>query len=631
MPSTRRPTVVGLDTLAALLLLLTAAIFSTGGFVFYADSVRVSLRSTHRSLLALFVVVVIRTIVAPRAGPFGRWTSRWQRLLDSIQREPMAVSASPGVWRRAALAALGIAAALGVLLHDQLRHLDRVPDLGDPLFSMWRVGWVAHQIVTDPWHLFDANIFYPERLTLTLSDPVILPALSVAPLRALGVHPAVAYNVLLLSGFWLSGIATYLLVERLTGSARAAFIAGLSYACFGFRFEHYSHLEMQMTEWMPLALLALHLWLGRDSGSARYAIAFALAGVAQLYSSMYYAVFFLVYAAAIAAGLLASHRTPVRPLVRPLLVSAVIAALLAWPLAHAFTGAEPMKGARGLYEVDFYSAAPFDYLRVNRYSALWSPVLPSTLPERTLFPGAAPLALAAVALAPPLGTTRLVYLAGLLVSVDGSFGLHGIAYPFYYQLISPFRGLRSPARFSALVALTLSILAGFGARRLLRRRQSPAYQHAVFAALIAAVMIDAWPSLTLQPVWKEPPPIYDPLRFAPNAVLAETPILEDAFDNIPYMYFSMWHWARMVNGYSGFIPKSYDDLHKAMLRFPDAQGIDALRRRGVTYVSVNCGLNDSERGCEQRAEAMRRNTALRLTADTTWMGRTAQLYEVLPP
>ena len=645
MPSTRRSTVVGLDTLAVIFLLLTAAIFRSGGFLFSIGSVRVSLSSTHRTLLALLIVIIIRTIVAPRVGPFGRWTAQWQRLLDSTEREPIVVSVAPGVWRRAALAGLGIAAALGVLLHDQLRHLDWVPDLGDPLFSTWRIGWIAHQIVTSPLHLFDANIFYPERLTLTLSDPVILPALTIAPLLALGVNPVIAYNILFLSGFWLSGVATYLLVERLTGSARAAFIAGLAYACYAYRFEHYSHLELQMTQWMPLGLLALHLLLGRDPGSGirdsnpesrvpsparwRYALALALAGVAQLYSSMYYAVFFLVYAAAIGAGLLLVHRAPVRPLMRPLAGCAIVAALLAFPLARAFTAAEAMKGARGLYEVDFYSAHPSDYLRANRYNTIWHTRLLPSEPERTLFPGAAPLALAAVALAPPFGTMRLIYAAGLLLSFDGSLGLHGVAYPFYYQLMLPFRGLRVPARFAALVGMTLAILAGFGAQRVLRRRQSARAQHAMFAALIAFVMIDAWPTLVLTPVWKEPPPIYDALRFAPNAILVETPIPSDEIGNIPYMYFSMQHWARLVNGYSGFIPQSYADFQKAMLLFPDADGIDALRRRGVTYVSVNCGLSFA--GCQELSEAMRRSKALRLAADTTWMGQPVQLYEVLPP
>jgi hypothetical protein len=165
--------------------------------------------------------------------------------------------------RHAIVAALGLGASLILLLHQQVGHLDSVPDLGDPLFSVWRIGWVNHQLFTDPRHLFDANIFYPERLTLTLSDPIVLPALMAAPLLAAGVHPVVAYNLLLLSAFWFSGIAVYLLVERLTASPRAAFIAGLIYACCGYRFEHYSHLELQMTQWMPLGLLALHLLIGR--------------------------------------------------------------------------------------------------------------------------------------------------------------------------------------------------------------------------------------------------------------------------------------------------------------------------------------------------------------------------------
>src|SRR6476660_3818221 len=169
--------------------------------------------------------------------------------------------------RHAIVAALGLGAALTLLLYQQVRHLDSVPDLGDPLFSVWRIGWVNHQLFTEPHYLFDANIFYPERLTLTLSDPVILPSLMGAPLLAIGLHPVVVYNLLLVSAFWFSGIAVYLLVERLTASPRAAFVAGLIYACCGYRFDHYSHLELQMTQWMPLGLLALHLLLGGDPGS----------------------------------------------------------------------------------------------------------------------------------------------------------------------------------------------------------------------------------------------------------------------------------------------------------------------------------------------------------------------------
>jgi hypothetical protein len=47
----------------------------------------------------------------------------------------------------------------------QLGHMESVPDLGDPLFSMWRMGWVAHstlRAIRAPF--FDANIYYPTPL-----------------------------------------------------------------------------------------------------------------------------------------------------------------------------------------------------------------------------------------------------------------------------------------------------------------------------------------------------------------------------------------------------------------------------------------------------------------------------------
>ncbi len=628
MASPRRSVVVGLDVLALALLLLARAIFRDGRILFYLGDARVSLGSPHRALIAFVIVVVVRLIVARRIGPFGFWTEEWHRLLDATSQEPVLVAPAPGVWRRATVAALGIAAVLGILLHQQVVHLDSVPDLGDPLFSMWRVGWVVHQLATDPRHLFDANIFYPERLTLTLSDPVIMPALTIAPLLALGVHPVVAYNLLFLSGFWLSGVATYLLVERLTGSARGAFIAGLVYACYSYRFEHYSHLELQMTQWMPLALLALHLFV--STARTRYALAFGLAAIAQLYSSMYYATFFLVYAAVIGIGLLRVQRAALRPLMKPLAMTGGIVALLAMPMAFAFVAAEPMKGSRGLDVVDFYSAYPSDYLRANKSSALWNGRLHPSVAERTLFPGAAPLSIAALALAPPFGTMRLIYAAGLLTAFDGSLGLHGVAYPFYYDVIPPFRGLRSPSRFAALVGLTLAVLAGFGARRALRWRASPLYQHAMFAALIAFTMIDAWPSLMLTPVWKEAPAIYEPLRAVPNARLVETPLPDDDTGNIPYMYFSMSHWAPMINGYSGFIPKSYVEFRKEMSLFPDARSMAALRRRGVTYVSVNCAVAVDKEGCNRSMDILRRDPRLRLASEAQWDNHTIQLWEIQP-
>jgi hypothetical protein len=240
-----------------------------------------------------------------------------------------------------------------------------------------------------------------------------------------------------------------------------------------------------------------------------------------------------------------------------------------------------------------------------------------------------PVALAAAGAAPPFAAIPLIYTVALAVSFDGSLGLNGLSYPAMYRWLSPFRGLRSPARFAALVALTLAILAGFGARRVLAWRASGVYREVAFAALIALVLIEAWPSLVLGPVWREPPEMYRVMKYVPNAVIAEMPVLQNETSNIPYMYFSIWHWLPMVNGYSGFVPKSYTQLQRDILLFPAAEAVDALRRRGVTHVTVNCGLGYG--GCDELMDAMRRARRLRLSADTMWQGRPVQLYELLPP
>src|SRR5262249_47747321 len=149
---------------------------------------------------------------------------------------------------------------------------------------------------------------------------------------------------------------------------------------------------------------------------------------------------------------------------------------------------------------------------------------PGRRPERALFPGVVPIALAVVGVAPPVGLARLAYSAGLLLAFDGSLGFNGVSYPFLYRWFKPIRGLRVPARFSVLVALSLAILSGYGVRRLLNRTRSGAARHLIFAALIVAGIANPWPVLDLRRVWREPPPVYGALAGASHVVLAEFPI-----------------------------------------------------------------------------------------------------------
>lgn len=503
--------------------------------------------------------------------------------------------------------------------------MDSVPDLGDPLFSIWRFGWVYHKLLGDPRPLFSPNIFHPHQLTLTYSDSMLLPALTTVPLLALGLHPVIAYNVVLVCSFVVSAFAMYLLVERLSGSPGAAFISALLFGFYPYRFEHYSHFELQMTYCMPLALLALHRFM--TTARVRDAVTAGILSAAQLYCSMYYAVFFTFYVAALLLiiGLLARPR--LRQLLGPAAIAGALALLLAWPLARAYSAAH--LGDREVPTVTLYSATVSDYLRAPSRSAMWADHgLPGRQAERALFPGVMALLLAAIALVPPLGVTRAAYAGALLVAFEVSRGFNSPPYPYLYEWLPFVRGLRVPARSSILVGLSLALLAGFGVRRLLAGR-SRWVSRGVLGVLTVAIAIDLRPALRLQPVWPEPPPIYGLVAGSQDVVLAEFPFggKPHGFTaNVPFMYFSLWHWAQMINGYSGRYPPNHVEFEAAIQEFPHPPTIDLLRARGATHVSVNCALYRG--GCDRLCERLDAMPEFRLVSSGKWQGQPVRLYEL---
>lgn len=522
---------------------------------------------------------------------------------------------------------LGLTIVTAAVLHQQVADFYAVPDRGDPLFSIWRMAWVRHQIVTDPRHLFDANIFSPLTGTLTYSDSMILPALASAPLAWVGLHPVVAYNVALLSAFVLSGLSAYWLTRGLKAGKVAAWVTAVAFTIAPFRMNHFSHLELQMTMWMPIVLLSTARVL--TEGSRRYAALLMLSLAAQWYSSMYYGLFLTMYALAFGAVLSAISRVPVRRCVSALAAIGV-ALILVSPLVYTYAQTMPARGVRSPDVVTAFSAVPADYLRPGTANPVFRALLPRFVhAERALFPGLATLLLAIAGAWPPLTATRASFIVGGVVAFDGSLGLHGVVYPFLYRWFPVFQSVRVPARFAILVVLTLAVLAGIGAARLLERVSIPWKRTVAAACLTLALVLDGWPRYDHLPMWQSPPSIYAALP-STGAVLFEFPVHSPAdrfAENLPYMYFSMWHWRPMVNGYSGFIPASYQALLANTSTFPDDRALDYLARIGVTHIGLHCRLWEVE-VCASTMERLDTNRRLRRLARANWYGAPATLYEL---
>jgi hypothetical protein len=233
---------------------------------------------------------------------------------------------------------------------------------------------------------------------------------------------------------------------------------------------------------------------------------------------------------------------------------------------------------------------------------------------------------------PPMGVIRLAYTAGMLLAFELSRGFHGMTYPVLYDWFMPIRGMRVPARFSFLVGMTLAMLAGFGCVRLFARSRSRITAGLVFVAILGGLVVDLRARLDLVPVWREPPSIYNAVAGRSDVVLAEFPWWSDRpeiAEQLPLMYFSIWHWANMVNGSSGFEPRDYRAFLESIHRFPDAASIAALKARGVTHVTINCALYGSGRDCQGVIETLEASPEFRKVATSRWERDVVSLYELV--
>jgi hypothetical protein len=570
------------DRICLALFLLTLVVEFTGGARFGEGWYRVSVTSAWRLAMFTLALVVIRHLVV-------RHPSLRERLI--ARRQARSSAGWPGLRlylptrREWLLAALLVGAATAFTLREQIRMPTGVPDLGDPLFSMWRLSTIARQLANDPWHLFDGNIFYPAATTLAYSDAILLPGLIAAPFLWAGVPVAVMYVALCVGSFFLAGLAMFLLVRALTRQFTPALLSAVLFAFYPYRFSGYSHLEKLGTFFMPIALLLLLRLL--QAGGLRTGLLLGFCIGLQALWSLYLATFLALALAAVAITRWAGGHFLWRERARGLVAAVLVAGAIVGPYTLPYWRAREAVGERNRFEALFYSARPADLLTVAPSNRLYGPVLGSADGERHLFPGATAALMTGVALIPPFSPLAGAALAGLVVSVDGALGLNGATFTWLYDTIPPFRAFRAPGRFSLVVGLFAALLAGFGLARLLGKQPGRG-RHAAAAAVIAFAFFELQPALRLLPVPTSPPPIYAALPDQGDAVLVDLPVPSDfSLQDFTYIYNSTFHRRRLLNGASGFIPPGYARVVVASGEFPSSESVATLRHLGADYAVVH--------------------------------------------
>jgi hypothetical protein len=266
-------------------------------------------------------------------------------------------------------------------------------DPGDPLLNAWILWWNAQAVpLTTAW--WDPPIFYPMRGALALSEHLAGVGLVTTPVILAGGTPALAYNLALLASCTLSGFFTYLLVRRLTGSPLAALVAGTAYAIAPFRAGQLSHLQVLVSQWLPLMLLGLHGYI--DTRRRRWLVLFGGAWIVQSLSNGYYLLFAPALVAAWLAWFVVAGRQW-RDLVRIgaawfIASIALVPVLLEYRQVHSAFGLSRPPG-----EILMFSGDLTSFLKPAPMLAYW-PLSNRLAVEDFLFPGLTVVVLVAAAL-----------------------------------------------------------------------------------------------------------------------------------------------------------------------------------------------------------------------------------------
>ena len=279
-------------------------------------------------------------------------------------------------------------------------------DMGDPVFNSWVLMWTGGQVLAalggdfnalhQYWH---GNIFAPQPLTLTYSEHLTPQMLQALPIWATTGNIVLAYNLLFLSTFVLSGVGMYLLVRELTGRRAAAFVAGVAFAWAPYRISQYAHLQVLSSYWMPFALLGLRRYFVTRRAKPLAGAAAAL--TLQNLSCGYYMLFFGPFAGLYAIYEIA-HRRLWRDwrMWRSLGLAAIAVIVCTWPFIAPYLevrrGGDV--GVRSFEELIQFSADTHAYATTSSFSRLWGDRV-AALPrgEGDGFPGFTILALAGIA------------------------------------------------------------------------------------------------------------------------------------------------------------------------------------------------------------------------------------------
>ena len=569
-----------------------------------------------------------------------------------------------------------LAAAFFHLFPLGLHPADSISEPIDCLLNTWIITWSHLNLAKNPAAIYDANIFYPNRGSLSYSEHLFPLAVLSWPVFLVSGNPLLSYHFLLFLFVALNGTAMFLLLRHLTGNPWVGVVGGLMFAFNSYQTQHLTHLQLQSSWIIPLAFLALHkFFAGRR---LKHSLLFAFLLFLLTLCSVYYGLFLVSILVFLLPLFLLANLKKLNPafllkLFAPLLVFGLLTVLFSLPyfstfkkfhfqrsldrgtdvvhylapsadnrmmgrflsplgkyeyflfpgiLVTAFSGLALFQKRRLLRQspaflrVLLWTAAGLSFLAAGiilatgGFGARWGPVqisLRNAAKPAFMFLAALFLLtllsfLFALFKTKPLPDEEknfLVILLGVFWAFFLSFGGYfmvlghstsALPLPFrwFYNSLPGFRGVRVPARYGVFVMFGLVLLAGYGLRTALAKIKNRAWGWVVLAAVVLFLNAE-YLTLPQQQIPLPPagriPPTYQWLRDQPGDFpILEYPLQPEVGYEAVYMYFSLFHQKKIVNGYSGFFPPSAWYIRQVFQVFPSVAAVDILQALNIRYM-----------------------------------------------
>ena len=506
---------------------------------------------------------------------------------------------------RRELLLVSLIAILLAVLHTWplvLNLSDHFPAIGygDPYISSWWIAWDGYALLHQPLNFFDANVFWPLKDSLAMSDVT----LGYAPFALIGsgaVAAIVRYNLLIIFTYALAFVGAYLLARESKVSPAAAAVGGAIFAYAPFRMDQATHIAILSSGGIPLALFLL--LRGYKRGSSWTVFAGWLVATWQLSIGFSLGIPFGYLLGALGFIALCVWLVRKRPRLPASLVKVTVIGILIFAAYGALQALpyfrlteEFPQGRRTEADIAFYSPPPRGLLSAPPGNLLWGKTTESfrvaidRAEEKSFFPGALPVVLAVAGLtavgwsrgsrfglgAGVIGCTLLA----LGYGVPGGRWMFGILFRYF----PGWEATRTPGRLMTLTTLGLALLGAIGAERIrqrliprIRSPRSAVLASCTVALLAAGVIVEGSGSIPQTEVMP-----------APSGQIGvpgpQFHIPSDEFSDRVYMLWSTEGFPPIVNGEGAFGPPFRDEMRAATVNFPDQGSVEYLRSHGIASI-----------------------------------------------